>query len=69
MIEHLTGEYGLTTKDAGTLLSLEDGHRLDYFFDVLAHLRDSHLTEVDQMALGKMTGNWYVARSKDLGPY
>jgi aspartyl-tRNA(Asn)/glutamyl-tRNA(Gln) amidotransferase subunit B len=58
MIETLTTEYGLTTKDAGTLLSLDDGHRLDYFFDVLSQLQAFNLPGVDQAQLGKVTGNW-----------
>ncbi|KAH6522289.1 hypothetical protein HBI81_147800 [Parastagonospora nodorum] len=60
MIDTLTAEYGLTTKDAGTLLSLDDGYRLDYFFDVLSQLRESHLPEVDQASIGRVTGNWVL---------
>jgi aspartyl-tRNA(Asn)/glutamyl-tRNA(Gln) amidotransferase subunit B len=58
MIENLTEEYGLTAKDAGTLLSLEDGDRLDYFFEVLSQLRGLDLPEVNQAHLGKVAGNW-----------
>jgi aspartyl-tRNA(Asn)/glutamyl-tRNA(Gln) amidotransferase subunit B len=60
MIETLTAQYGLTTNDAGTLLSLEDGNRLDYFFDVLSRLQEFDLPEVDQAQLGRVTGNWSV---------
>ncbi|EAT90005.2 hypothetical protein SNOG_03274 [Parastagonospora nodorum SN15] len=45
---------------AGTLLSLDDGYRLDYFFDVLSQLRESHLPEVDQASIGRVTGNWVL---------
>jgi aspartyl-tRNA(Asn)/glutamyl-tRNA(Gln) amidotransferase subunit B len=58
MIDTLTAEYGLTTKDAVTLLSLDDGYRLDYFFDSLSQLRESHLPGVDQASIGRVTGNW-----------
>jgi aspartyl-tRNA(Asn)/glutamyl-tRNA(Gln) amidotransferase subunit B len=58
MIETLTTDYGLTTKDAGTLLSLDDGERLDYFFEVLSQLQGIDLPEVDQAHLGKVAGNW-----------
>jgi aspartyl-tRNA(Asn)/glutamyl-tRNA(Gln) amidotransferase subunit B len=58
VIETLTDEYGLTTKDAGTLLSLGDGDRLDYFFEVLSQLRELDLPEVNQAHLGKVVGNW-----------
>jgi aspartyl-tRNA(Asn)/glutamyl-tRNA(Gln) amidotransferase subunit B len=61
MVAMLTAEYGLSTKDAGTLLSLDDGHRLDYFFDVMARLQEFELGETDQAHLGRITGNWYVA--------
>jgi aspartyl-tRNA(Asn)/glutamyl-tRNA(Gln) amidotransferase subunit B len=60
MIESLTAEYGLTTNDAGTLLSLEDGDRLDYFFDVVSRLQGFDLPEVDQAHLGRVAGNWSV---------
>jgi aspartyl-tRNA(Asn)/glutamyl-tRNA(Gln) amidotransferase subunit B len=60
MVAMLTAEYGLSTKDANTLLSLDDGHRLDYFFDVMARLRESNLAEKDQAHLGRVAGNWYV---------
>jgi aspartyl-tRNA(Asn)/glutamyl-tRNA(Gln) amidotransferase subunit B len=58
MVETLAAEYGLTTKDAGTLLSLDDGDRLEYFFDVLSQLQGFNLPEVDQAHLGRVTGNW-----------
>lgn len=60
MIERLTGEYGLSQKDASTLLSLDDGNRLDYFFDVMVRLRGSHLPNENQAYLGKVAGNWCV---------
>jgi aspartyl-tRNA(Asn)/glutamyl-tRNA(Gln) amidotransferase subunit B len=68
MIENLTDEYGLTTKDAGTLLSLEDGDRLDYFFEVLSQLQELNLPGVSQAHLGKVTGNWYVIESDCFDP-
>jgi aspartyl-tRNA(Asn)/glutamyl-tRNA(Gln) amidotransferase subunit B len=68
MIELLTEQYGLSKKDAGTLLSLDDGDRLDYFFDVVAQLGGFDLGEVDQGHLGKVAGNWYVADSISAEP-
>jgi aspartyl-tRNA(Asn)/glutamyl-tRNA(Gln) amidotransferase subunit B len=58
MIDTLAAEYGLTTKDAGTLLTLEDGDRLEYFFDVLSHLQAFDDSSRDQTQLGKAAGNW-----------
>lgn len=60
MIERLTGEHGLSQKDAVTLLSLDDGDRLDYFLHVMSCLRGFHLPNDDQAYLGKIAGNWYV---------
>lgn len=58
MVETLAQEYGLTMKDAGTLLSLENGDRLDYFFEVLTELQKLDIPGLDQTHLGKVTGNW-----------
>ena len=66
-IDELVERYGLSKKDAGTLLSLEDGDRLDYFLDVVSRLRDFHLQEIDATVLGKVTGNWYAAHTKSHG--
>jgi aspartyl-tRNA(Asn)/glutamyl-tRNA(Gln) amidotransferase subunit B len=57
----LANTYGLTTKDAITLLSLDDGERLEYYLDVITYLvRESnqHKKDVPLETLGKMTGNW-----------
>jgi aspartyl-tRNA(Asn)/glutamyl-tRNA(Gln) amidotransferase subunit B len=58
MLEKLVNEYGLSIKDAGTLLSVNNGDRLDYFFDVMAQLRGSRLPDMDNIHLGKVAGNW-----------
>lgn len=54
--------HGLTMKDAKTLLSSEDGDRLEYYFDVHARLRaDSILKQAER--LGRIVGNWYLVSS------
>ena len=51
--------YGLTSKDASTLLLLDDGDRLDYYFDVVEHLRKTFGDNPDLLArTGKAAGNW-----------
>lgn len=60
MIDELTQECGLSKKDAGTLLSFDDGDRLEYFFNVMARLRGSVLPDYSQAQLGKVAGNWCV---------
>lgn len=58
MIESLTEQDGLSTKDASTLLSLDDGDRLDYFYDVVSGLRTTDLSQENQAHLGRVAGNW-----------
>ncbi|KAF2031897.1 hypothetical protein EK21DRAFT_99420 [Setomelanomma holmii] len=60
MVDMLTQKYGLSTKDAGTLLSLDDGDRLDYFLDVMGRLRGADIPDADQPQLGRIAGNWVL---------
>lgn len=65
-VEVLVGRYGLSTKDAGTLLSFDNGDRLEYFFEVtnqLARARNIKPSDAEFPALGKAVGNWYVNTS------
>lgn len=71
-LEMLTSEpYFLTMKDAKTILSLDDGLRLDYYLEVMDELLrhdlspDSQVnipshTSIDslQSTIGKTAGNW-----------
>lgn len=53
--------YGLTKKDARTLQLLDDGERLEYYFDVVNHMQAS--LKEDQVAsakVGKMAANWIL---------
>lgn len=51
--------YGLTSKDANTLLLLDDGDRLDYYFDVVEHLRTTFSNDPAVLSrTGKAAGNW-----------
>lgn len=47
-------------KDAKTLLSSEDGDRLEYYFDVHARIRAKNGLEQPNQ-LGRVVGNWFVA--------
>lgn len=64
MIAELTENHGLSTKDAGTLLALDDGDRLDYFYHVLAQLAETHSDPIDAVQSGRAVGNWYVISSQ-----
>ncbi|KAL1596234.1 hypothetical protein SLS59_007933 [Nothophoma quercina] len=62
-VEVLVGRYGLSTKDAGTLLSFDNGDRLEYFFEVtnqLARARNIKPSDAEFPALGKAVGNWVL---------
>jgi aspartyl-tRNA(Asn)/glutamyl-tRNA(Gln) amidotransferase subunit B len=51
--------YGLTSKDASTLLLLDDGERLDYYFDVVEILKSTYSGNEEVLArIGKVAGNW-----------
>ena len=60
IVDLLANTYGLTTKDAITLLSLDDGERLEYFADVVRCQVESEQVgkDVPLASLGKITGNW-----------
>jgi aspartyl-tRNA(Asn)/glutamyl-tRNA(Gln) amidotransferase subunit B len=51
--------YNLTSKDASTLISLDDGDRLEYYYDVVEHLQSIFADQPDILArIGKVAGNW-----------
>lgn len=56
----LVNTYGLTMKDAKTLVLLDGGHRLDYFQDVVSAAQKSSLSNQDLNTLGRMVGNWVI---------
>jgi len=63
VVDVLVEKYGLSVKDAGTLLSFDNGDRLEYFFEVtnqLARARATKPSDPRFSTLGKATGNWYV---------
>jgi len=53
--------YGLTMKDAKTLQSLDDGDRLDYYFEVVDCMRAQlDTSEVANSKVGKVAANWIL---------
>lgn len=51
--------YSLTSKDAQTLLILDDGDRLDYYLDVVQILKATFSEDPASVArVGKVAGNW-----------
>ena len=52
-------KYGLTKKDAKTLVVLDDGSRLEYYMDVVdLVLTQSSSQEQESWTVGKDAGNW-----------
>ena len=61
-------KYGLTTKDALTLMTLDNGDRLDYFMGVVQLLKSELVhkeKDISTSTVGKLAGNWYVLSQKD----
>jgi aspartyl-tRNA(Asn)/glutamyl-tRNA(Gln) amidotransferase subunit B len=58
----LTKEYNLTMKDAMSLVSLNDGYRAEYFYDVIDALVLRSPTDADNAGKkwGKVVGNWVL---------
>lgn len=59
-LQSLTEEYGLTMKDAMSLVSLNEGARVEYFYDIIDHLASIHPSENSNKRWGKITGNWVL---------
>ncbi|KAK7532944.1 Glutamyl-tRNA amidotransferase subunit B, mitochondrial [Phyllosticta citribraziliensis] len=54
-------QYGLTIKDAKTLLAFDGGDRLDYYFDVVRQMREQTTAEEQKtLKLGRVAGNWII---------
>lgn len=55
----LTTNYGLSLKDSKTMVELDNGKRLDYFYDVASMLVVSTHDDQKQVRIGKIAANWY----------
>jgi aspartyl-tRNA(Asn)/glutamyl-tRNA(Gln) amidotransferase subunit B len=56
ILEDLTKRFGLTSKDALTLINLDNGDRLEYYHDTLCKLEN--IGGVKAQGVGRMVGNW-----------
>ncbi len=59
-LEVLTQDFGLTMKDALTLVSLNDGGRVEYFYDVVDELGKLNPGEDAAKRFGRICGNWVL---------
>ena len=58
-VRQLVDKYGLSTKDAKTLVPLDGGNRLDYFYTVISQLVNDNDDSGDKRAeLGRVAANW-----------
>ena len=56
-----SSEYGLTIKDAKTLVALDDGDRLEYYLEVVDILGKQFSENSRSLEkVGKIASNWYV---------
>lgn len=58
-IGELVGQYGLKTKDALALMQADDGHRLEYFYNVAQRLQD-RLGDQWGTDCAALAGNWVL---------
>jgi aspartyl-tRNA(Asn)/glutamyl-tRNA(Gln) amidotransferase subunit B len=63
----LTEEYGLTMKDALSLVSLNDGGRVEYFYKVVDHVSKLAAVEDGPRTFGRICGNWVLHELGGLG--
>ena len=59
-IQDLGEMYGIGPKDASILANLDDGRRLEYFYEVVGHLTKDR-SEVSNEEVGRLAFNWYGA--------
>lgn len=58
-VDELVNKYGLKTKDALALMQLDDGHRLEYFYNVVQHLQ-VRLGDPCDAKCTALAGNWVL---------
>jgi aspartyl-tRNA(Asn)/glutamyl-tRNA(Gln) amidotransferase subunit B len=51
-------DYGLTEKDARTLISLDDGERLEYYLETVDIVLKELGGDVMAANIGRQVGNW-----------
>jgi len=59
-LQLLTRDFGLTMKDALTLVSLNDGGRVEYFYRVIDELGKLNPGEDGPKRFGRICGNWVL---------
>ena len=66
-VRDLVDQFGLSVKDAKTLVTLDGGERMDYLFDVISFLRrGSYAPWTRDLQLGRTAANWQVCKCYDV---
>jgi aspartyl-tRNA(Asn)/glutamyl-tRNA(Gln) amidotransferase subunit B len=58
LLHILTADYGLTEKDARTLISLDDGERLEYYLETVDVVSKQLGEEATPAIIRRQVGNW-----------
>ncbi|KAG6355119.1 hypothetical protein INS49_004200 [Diaporthe citri] len=58
-VDELVSQYGLKTKDALALMQFDDGHRLEYYYNVVQRLQD-RLGDQWDTCCAVLAGNWVL---------
>ncbi|SPN99162.1 probable Glutamyl-tRNA(Gln) amidotransferase subunit B, mitochondrial [Cephalotrichum gorgonifer] len=59
-VDALVGRFGLTAKDALSLMALEDGGRVEYFYNVVDRLGELLGESADLKSYSALAGNWIL---------
>lgn len=59
-VDALVGEYGLSAKDAMSLMALEGGGRVEYFYNVVDRLRELLGDGVELKSYSALAANWIL---------
>lgn len=60
LIKRLVEEFGITAKDAATMVELDDGERVDYYFDVVQKMQGMHDFGTQTQQLTRIASNWVL---------
>ncbi|KAF6808605.1 pet112 family protein [Colletotrichum sojae] len=59
-VDDLIADYGLTTKDALSLMALDNGGRLEYFYRVVQDLKGLIAEDAELKSFAPLAGNWIL---------
>ena len=60
LIRRLVDDFGITAKDAATLVELDDGERVDYYLDVVDRMLRMHDFSGQEQPVKRIASNWVL---------